>query len=323
MGMNKYDRMLHILNLLRSRRNLNAQRIADECGVTERSIYRDMISLSEMNIPVYYDNGYKLASDNFLPALNFTLDEYNLLKLALGSSPLVRTPKYHDAFKSVHAKIETCLSDQVRREKKLKPPTTHIDIPVSDGRKEGEKFYSQIETAITASHRIIVHYQSLQTGPTVRKVDPYFIIFRGRAFYFVGYCHLRREFRTFRINRVTAVETTDESFVKQDDLDPRTYFEGSWEVFSGEPVEVTIVFKGIAARLVSGVRHHPSERIEPLGTDSIRYTVTVRGLEEIQRWILGFGDQAEVIAPEKLRENLARIGCFFADRYGKRPPNKS
>ena len=51
MGMAKYDRLLFILNLLRTRRNLNAAMIAAECGVTERSIYRDVIALSEANIP--------------------------------------------------------------------------------------------------------------------------------------------------------------------------------------------------------------------------------------------------------------------------------
>ncbi|RME19381.1 MAG: HTH domain-containing protein, partial [Candidatus Zixiibacteriota bacterium] len=47
--MPKSDRLLYILNLLRTRRNLNAARLAEECGVTERSIYRDIISLSEAN----------------------------------------------------------------------------------------------------------------------------------------------------------------------------------------------------------------------------------------------------------------------------------
>ena len=53
--MAKYDRLLYILNLLRSRKNLNAEMLAAECGVTERTIYRDIIALSDANIPIYYD----------------------------------------------------------------------------------------------------------------------------------------------------------------------------------------------------------------------------------------------------------------------------
>lgn len=317
MGMTKYDRMLHILNLLRTRRNLNAERLARECGVTERSIYRDIISLSEMNVPIYYDNGYRLASDNFLPALNFSFEEYHLLKLALESSPLIKTPAYQDIFKSVKAKIESCLSEQVRQEKKFTPETTHIENPLVGEREKGERFYDTIERAITSSKRIRVKYESISSGPTEREVDPYFIIFRGHAFYFVGYCHLRKEHRTFRIDRVADIEILDQTFLKQSDIRPETYFEGSWGVFSGEPVDIEVIFSDTAARVVSSATHHPDEKVEPIDGDHVRYTVTTRGVEEIRRWILGFGDEAEVLAPQSLREDLQRVSRHLDERYNK------
>ncbi len=315
MGMNKYDRMLHILNLLRTRRNLNAQRLAEECGVTERSIYRDIISLSEMNVPIYYDNGYKLASDNFLPALNFSFEEYHLLKLALESSPLIKTGAYPGIFKSVKAKIESCLSERVRQEKKFTPETTHIENPVAGEKEKGERFYQTIEKAIASSNRIRIRYEAVESGTSERIVDPYFIIFRGRAFYFVGYCHLRKDFRTFRIDRVEEIEIMPESFVKDGSIHPETYFEGSWSIFSGESVDVEVLFTGAAARVVLSASHHPDEKVEQLDDGRVRYRVTTRGIEEIQRWIIGFGDEAEVIAPAELRRNLARIGSYLADRY--------
>ena len=106
MGMPKYDRLLHILNLLRARRNMNAAALARECGVTERSVYRDIISLSEANIPIYYDHGYRLASDNFLPPLNFDYEEYHCLRLALDSSPLAKAGYYAEVLRRVRAKVE-------------------------------------------------------------------------------------------------------------------------------------------------------------------------------------------------------------------------
>lgn len=317
MGMNKYDRMLHILNLLRTRRNLNAQRLAQECGVTERSIYRDIISLSEMNVPIYYDNGYKLASDNFLPPLNFSPDEYHLLNLALESSPLIRAGSYQSVFQSVKAKIESCLSEQVRKERKYAPRTTHIENPITGERRKGEKYYDRIEKAISSSTRLRIKYESISSGLTERTVDPYFIVFRGHAFYFVAYCHLRKEVRTFRIDRVTDVAPLDETFFKDPEVRPETYFEDSWSIFSGEPVEVVVIFHGVAARVVASSNHHPNEKVEVLDDDRVKYCVTTRGLEEIQRWLLGFGDQAEVIEPAELRGNLAKIGRYFRNRYDK------
>ncbi len=315
MGMSKYDRMLHILNLLRTRRNMNAERLAEECGVTERSIYRDIISLSEMNVPIFYDNGYKLASDNFLPPLNFSLDEYNLLKLALESSPLIQTDKYREIYHGVRAKIESCLPDKVREERKFQSDTTKIDIAAGDESDTGEKYYSRLEKAISEERQIRLVYQSIRTGRTERTVDPYFIIFKGRAFYFVGYCHLREDFRTFRINRIVSLDVLDSRFTRDPKIQPETYFAGSWNVFSGEPVEVIVRFKGAAAKVVAGSTHHEDEIVEILTDGSVRYSIITRGIEEIQRWILGFGEEAEVLAPDELRSRLGRIGTFFHSAY--------
>jgi len=317
MGMNKYDRLLHILNLLRTHKNLNAQRLAKECGVTERSIYRDIISLSEMNVPIYYDRGYKLASDNFLPPLNFTFEEYHLLKIALEASPLVKTNLYNETYKSVMAKIENCLSERVMKEKKFTPETTYVTIAVDDEQEKGERFYSQIEKAITTMTTLYLKYNSVKSGITERKVDPYFIIFRGHAFYFVGYCHLRDEFRTFRINRVMEIIPTDEVFIKKENISPHTYFEGSWSVYSGSPVTVEVKFKGAAAKVILSSRHHQDEKIEIIDDNTLKYSVVTRGIEEIQRWIVGFGAQAEVLVPQELKDNLNNLGKYLCEQYNQ------
>lgn len=316
MGMAKYDRLLYILNLLRARKNLNAQRLAEECGVTERSIYRDIVSLSEANVPIYYDNGYKLASGNFLPPLNFDFDEYHCLKLALESSPLAKTSKYQRLLSKIKAKVEAGLSDSVKQKKKFTPETTRIDIATSAAEKKGEKFYGAIEEAITSWRCLELEYDSIQSGLTQRIVEPYFIIFRGRAFYFVAFCRMRNDFRTFRIDRVLDVKISNETFAKRKDIDPESYFEGSWGLFSGEPVEVVVKFRGAAARVVLSGTHHPSESIERIGEDEVLYRVVTRGLEEIQRWLLGFGSDVEVVSPPQLRENLARIGDYLLSTYG-------
>ncbi len=317
MGMPKYDRLLYILNLLRARRNLNARKLAEECGVTERSIYRDMVALSEANIPIYYDNGYKLASGNFLPPLNFDFDEYRCLKLALESSPLAKTEKYRAPLRRIKAKVEAGLSDSVRIKQRFTPQTTHIEIATSATLEKGGKLYGIIEQAIASWQCLELVYDSIQSGITKRVVEPYFIIFRGRAFYFVAFCRLRRETRTFRVDRVLQVRMLDETFNKRDDVTPEAYFEGSWQLYSGEPVEVVVKFHGAAARVVSSGRHHPDESIERTSENEVLYKVVTRGLEEIQRWLLGFGADAEVLSPRHLRENLAEIGRHLSSTYGQ------
>ena len=172
MGMSKYDRLLHILNLLRSRRTLNAQKLAEECQVTERSIYRDIISLSEANVPIYYDNGYKLASSNFLPPLNFSFEEYSCLRLALESSPLARIGDKGDLLRQVCAKIDAGLSEATRDRRKTALDVAHIEIESTQARQRVAQYYSVIENAISDQNCLEVEYLTIEHGLTKRKVEP-------------------------------------------------------------------------------------------------------------------------------------------------------
>jgi predicted DNA-binding transcriptional regulator YafY len=304
MKMSKYDRLLYILNLLRTRRNLNALSLANECGVTERSIYRDIIALSEANVPIYYDNGYKLATDNFLPPLNFDFDEYNSLRLALESSPLAKTGKYAPLLKKVRAKIEANLPQAVKEKRKQVAATTVIDIDVAVEEAKAEQFYGVIEEAVTGFRCLELSYEALISGESSRVIEPYFIVFKGRAFYVVAFCRLRKDFRTFRLDRIKDVKLLPDTFVPQQGVNAEDYFKGSWQVHGGEPIEVTCIFRGTAARIVRLSRHHDGEKIVVRDSGEIEYRVTVSGSEEIKRWIMGFGPEATVVAPVSLRDDV-------------------
>jgi predicted DNA-binding transcriptional regulator YafY len=315
MGMAKYDRLLYILNLLRSRRNLNAGMIAEECGVTERTIYRDIVSLSEANIPIYYDNGYKYASGNFLPPLNFDVDEYITLKTALESSPLYKRGRSRKLIKSIKTKIEACLSPTVKKKKMFATGTTSIDIKSTLSDSCSERFYAAVEDGIRLHRTLKLEYNSIQSGIMEREVEPYFLIFIEKAFYFVGYCYLRGDLRTFRIDRIIDVILTDKKFIPRSDIDPARYFENSWGVFSGEPIDVEAIFTGKAARIVSMSKHHASEKVTSLEDGAVRYEVKVSGTEEICRWLLGFGGEVTVISPLSLISKMRRRAENILNNY--------
>ena len=305
--MSKYDRMLYILNLLRSRRNLNAAMLAQECGVTERSIYRDIASLSEVNVPIYYDRGYKFASNNFLPPLNFTIEEYLTLKTALESSPLYKSGPGKKHIKTLKSKIEACLTPNVKRDRVMTPSTTSVEIRNTFYPANFEKYSPLIERAITDSRVLIMTYDSIKSGPADREVDPYFLVFRERAFYFVGYCHSRNDMRTFRLDRIKFLNISDKNFKIRPGVDPEDYFRDSWGVYSGEPAEVEIIFSGAAARVVKSGQHHGGEQITELDDGRVLYRVTVAGTEEIGRWLMGFGGDFEILSPESLRREVCQL----------------
>ena len=318
MGMAKYDRLLYILNLLRSRRTLNARRLADECRVTERSIYRDIISLSEANIPIYYDNGYKLASGNFLPPLNFTFNEYACLILALDSSPLARAGCKGETISQVKAKVESGLSEITREQRRTSVDVARVDVGITIPQRASTRFYADLENAISNRLSVELEYDSIDHGQTKRTVDPHFIVFRRHAFYFVGYCHLRGEFRTFRMDRIKRLTLTKQRFTRTKSVTAADYFAGSWELYQGEPVKVTVRFRGRAARVVAASQYHSGEQTESLADGELLYRVTVNGTEEIGRWILRFGTEAEVLEPLALRQELGQIGQYLSRTYRRK-----
>nr|MBN2277680.1 YafY family transcriptional regulator [candidate division Zixibacteria bacterium] len=313
--MAKYDRLLYILNLLRTRRSLNAGRLARECGVTERTVYRDIVALSEANIPIYYDRGYKYASDNFLPPLNFNIDEYLTLITALESSPLYKGGPGYNLIKSIKGKIEACLPPAVKEKKKYSRPKTRIDIKSTQSVNFSDKFYAAVERGIENHQVLELTYNSIQSGIITRPVEPYFLIFIEKAFYFVAFCQLRKALRTFRIDRILKISVTDEHFHPRPDINPAEYFAGSWGVFSGDPVEIEAVFSGKAARIVGMSRHHPGEKVSRFDNDRIKYQVTVRGIEEICRWLLGYGGEVRVIKPDILKNEIKRRAKAILQTY--------
>lgn len=313
--MAKYDRLLYILNLLRSRKNLNAEMLARECDVTERTIYRDIVALSEANIPIYYENGYKYASGNFLPPLNFDIDEYMALKTALESSPLYQSGRSRKLIKSVKMKIEACLSPAVKEKKLFTLDTTSIEVKSTQGDRINEIFYAVVEDGIRKRRIIRLTYNSIESGVREREVEPYFLIFIERAFYFVGYCHLRNDLRTFRIDRILDVVLTDRTFKPRTNINPAEYFQNSWGVFSGRPVEIEVIFTGKAARVVSMSRHHRSETVTGLENGAVKYEVTVSGVEEICRWLIGFGGDAVVVRPLSLAAEIQKRARAILNNY--------
>ena len=321
--MSKFDRLLYILNLLRSRHSLRAADLSRECQVSERTIYRDIISLSSANVPIYFDDGYKLLTDAFLPPLNLSLEDYIVLKLGLGSSPLsINTPLGKSA-KRVLAKIDASLSPDVKNRLGDLGDPLRITLKTTVDLTKLGLIFNLIEQSILNRRTIRLDYDALESGKSSREIDPYALIFRRHSWYLLGFCHLREEIRIFRLNRIYKVTLTDKSFEKKPDFSIEKFFKDSWEIYQGEPTEVKLRFFGKAVKVIESGQHHSSENLNKQEDGSLLYSVRVSGIEEISRWILGFGDMAEVLEPKELRENIKETIQKMQKIYSKSPSVKS
>ncbi|MEW5700651.1 MAG: YafY family protein [Candidatus Zixiibacteriota bacterium] len=292
--MSRHDRLLHILMLLRSPRPLSVARLAQECDVTPRTIYRDIDTISRANYPIYYDNGYRLLPTGSLPPPQFTPEEQGLLRAALDAWPLASTAAYRTTLRRIGAKLNAWQPGGRRQEGLAVRPRSDTD-PGLDPR-----FMGVITCAIEESRALDLKYDSLSSGQSTRRVDPLFIVFRGHAYYLVAFCHKTHEHRLFRLGRIRALAVTSHTFKRDPTVSLERLFRHNWDVYLGAPFTATVRFTGSAARVVAGTRRHPSKHVASTSGGSLLYTVTVNSVEEFGRRILGFGGEARVVSPPAL-----------------------
>lgn len=295
--MSRHDRLLHILSLIKARRVMSVAELARECEVTPRTIYRDIDTISRANYPIFYDRGYRLLPTASLPPPQFTPEELSLLQSALDSWPLASTPAYRATLKRIQAKIENWQPSAKSNGKIL-----HVRPRTSQDHVTDPRLFAAIEQAIKFACTVEMKYNAISSGPSARRVDPYLLVFRGRAFYLVGWCHSRKSFRMFRVGRILSLTVSEEKFVRDTSISAERLFSASWEVYLGTPFEATVRLTGRAAKIIAGARRHPSERVERDDDQSLQYHVTVNSVEEFGRWVLGFGSEARVVAPQSLAD---------------------
>ncbi|MFQ6008334.1 MAG: helix-turn-helix transcriptional regulator, partial [Candidatus Zixiibacteriota bacterium] len=104
--MTKAERLVYLINMIRNRGPVLVNKMADECGVSSRTIYRDINSLMRLNIPIYYNKGYRLARDIGFPFGMLSAEEIELICYAVRHNPLSKHPFFRRRFGIIEQKIQ-------------------------------------------------------------------------------------------------------------------------------------------------------------------------------------------------------------------------
>jgi predicted DNA-binding transcriptional regulator YafY len=162
-------------------------------------------------------------------------------------------------------------------------------------------------------------YFTLSRGATTnRQVNPYRILSREGHGYLVGWCHLRRDVLIFRMDRIRSVELTSDVFAIPSDFDLETFLGPMFGMFRDPDVfNVKVHFSPWVARWIREEVWHPSQRLTDLPGGHLQVDLTVTGLEDVKRWILGFGEHAEVLEPQRLRVEIREAITAMAEVYAR------
>lgn len=215
-------RVLTILELLQSHRALSGPEIADRLEVDIRTVRRYITMLQDLGIPVEGERGrygrYRLRPGFKLPPLMFNDDEALAITLGLLVTRRMGLGVTAPAIEGALAKVEQVMPETLRARVRAIQDTLIMDIRASEARPESAVVMT-LSTAAQLGRRVWMRYRAYSGEETTREFDPYGVVFRDGFWYTVGWCHLRDEQRTLRLDRVQEIALREETFTPPTEFD--------------------------------------------------------------------------------------------------------
>jgi len=219
------ERLLTLLELLQAHRRMSGPEIAERLEVTARTVRRYILGLQEMGIPVEAERGraggYRMRPGFKLPPLMFTNDEALVLVLGLLSVERLGLVTSTLAAQGALAKLDRVLPDTLRDRLRAAQETLQVGLgraAARSGLADGETVLT-LSTAARDQLRLRIRYASARGEETERLVDPYGIAFHGGHWYLAAWDHMRKDERTFRLDRLLRIEATRETFERPEGFD--------------------------------------------------------------------------------------------------------
>lgn len=291
----KIDRLLSIITILLQQNKVTAPELAKKLEVSRRTIHRDIDDICKAGIPIITyqgsDGGISIADGFKIDKSVLSVEELQSIITGLKSLGSVSdTPRIERLITKLSPKSEAVISMK-----------DNILIDLSSHYKSSltEKI-SLIKEAISEKKLMNFDYYS-EKGFSNRTIEPYFIIFKWTAWYVLGYCKIRHDFRLFKLNRLWKHKVLEELFepkeVPSKALDVDDYFT--------DENRITIHFDHSVEYLL--IEAYGPDCYSKTEDGKLECSVAYTSKDYIINWILGFGDKARVIEPIELVDEIKNI----------------
>jgi predicted DNA-binding transcriptional regulator YafY len=305
-------RLMAMIDLLQARGQLTTRKIAEQLGVSERTVRRDLVSLQDLDLPVRATpgrhGGVTIEPGALLAPLRFTNAELVALQLGIRSIADTADVTLAAAARSALGRLESVMTPRARE--RAHALAAALSMAPGSGDEESPpdaELVFEVAEAIRACERIRLHYASPSSGHTSRDVDPYGLV-RLRHWYLAAHCHLRNALRTFRLDRIRRLERDGPRFERPAGFDAFAAVAASIAL---APYPGTVVCRlWLDTDLASARRAVPPDEtvLEPHGDGvllSTRYPDD--HLERFALFVLRLPWRVEIIEPAGLREALRAV----------------
>ena len=320
MNVSRIYRLLRLVTLLQSGRSYTADQLAEDLQVSRRTIFRDLNALELAHIPYYYDPAgktYRISRHFFLQPVNLTLGEALALLVLSGSLtdkaniPLL-LPGAHAA-----AKIESILPEPIRQHVGSVIDRLSLHLGPMARHEGAEDDFEQLSIAIARRNVCRMKYDSfLERKILTLTIHPLRLVFIQRAWYLLAWSVKGKAIRTYKLIRIQSLTVQKATFSPGHEALLEDHFGLAWAMIpEGRVHKVHLHFEPKVAGNVAEVQWHPTQNITWNHDRSIEFHAEIDGLSEILWWILGYGDQVKVIAPQKLARNIRNVAEKVVAKY--------
>ena len=302
--MSKFSNLLKLITLLKSNKRIKRKEIADALGVSERMVRKYISDLQEANITIESipgpSGGYELKGHNYLLNLNTDNQEVKSLEKALEKL------KQQD-FEYI-TDLES-LTEKVKSNNELSKYVAYDSINESSGTylDKEEDYELELQSACLTRKKLKISYHSISSGDSVRVIRPYALITRKDTKYLIAYCESRKEIRTFKIIRINWIEVLEDKFDIDSSFDIKEYMNNTIGIFNNDEIKLKLLLKKPFSYSVSERAYVENQHITWNDDETIIFEATMKGKQDIVRWILSMGESVTILEPLYLKEELKNI----------------
>jgi predicted DNA-binding transcriptional regulator YafY len=318
-------RLITLIMLLQRRPNQRAADLAAALGVSVRTLHRYIAELDEMGIPIYSERGpsggFSLVRGYKMPPLVFTPQEAVAVYLGTSLVSQMWGRPYGEAAAGALAKLDNVLPEEQRHEvawarRSLVAMGLHRgDLAALAPTLEG------LRLAVRDRRRVRITYRALsRPEPASREVDFYALVHRFGWWYAVGYCHLRRAVRMFRIDRIVEWELLEQEFKVPPRFDVAAFL--AQEQQTQPHVRALLRFKPAWAHLALDNRAMWDTLAEQ-SDGTVLVTLLSPDLNWAAATASGFGPTLVVEQPAELRAMMREWAQATLEAYGDSDPGDS
>lgn len=208
----RLSRLTAILTQLQTKRLLTATTLAEKFNVSIRTIYRDIRALEQAGVPIITEDGkgYTLMDGYKIPPVMFTESQANALILAEQLVLKNKDTSFIKDYTEAIDKIKAVLKQTDKDKANLLADRTRFEQNIN--RERNSNNISELQQALTNFHLISIDYTNEQNETTNRIVEPFALISTTENWLLIAWCRLRKEFRYFRLDRISKMQVLTEKF---------------------------------------------------------------------------------------------------------------